>query len=53
MQILGETLIERKSRMPHIRGIKGEAVVIYCEPLITKEMGCHRLSRRVNKIDIK
>jgi hypothetical protein len=39
--------------MPHIRGIKGEAVVIYCEPLITKEMGCHRLSRRVNKIDIK
>ena len=43
------TLIERKLRMRHIRGIKGEAVVVYCEPLITKEMGCHRLSRRVNK----
>jgi hypothetical protein len=27
--------------MPHIRGIKGEAVVVYCEPLITKEMGYH------------
>jgi hypothetical protein len=44
------TSIERKSRMPHIRGIKGEAVVVYCEPLITKEMGYHRLSRRVNKM---
>jgi len=30
------TLIERKSRMPQIQGIKGEAVVIYCEPLITQ-----------------
>jgi hypothetical protein len=47
------TLIERKSRMPQIRGIKGEVVVVYCEPLITKEMGCHRLSRRANKIEIK
>ena len=36
--------------MPHILGIKGEAVVVYGEPLITKEMGCHRLSRRVNKM---
>jgi len=43
------TLIERKLRMRHIRGIKGEAVVIYCDSLITKEMACHRLSRRVNK----
>jgi hypothetical protein len=42
--------IERKSRVPHIRGIKGEVVVVYCEPLITKEMGYHRLSRRVNKM---
>jgi hypothetical protein len=42
--------IERKSRTPHIRGIKGEAVIVYCEPLITKEVGYHRLSRRVNKI---
>ena len=44
------TSIERKSRMPQIRGIKGKAVVVYCEPLITKEMGYHRLSRRVNKM---
>jgi hypothetical protein len=36
--------------MPQIRGIKGEAVVVYCESLITKEMGCPRLSRRVNKM---
>jgi len=47
------TLIERKPRMPQLRGIEGEAVVVYCEPLITKEMGYHRLSRRVNKIEIK
>jgi hypothetical protein len=44
------TSIERKSRMPHIHGIKGEAVVVYCESLITKEMEYHRLSRRVNKM---
>jgi len=49
----GVTSIERKSRMPHIRGIKGEAVIAYCESLITKEMGYHRLSRRVNKNEIK
>ena len=36
--------------MPHIRGIKDEAVDVYCEPLITKEMGYHRLSHRVNKM---
>ncbi len=35
--------------MPQIQGIKGEAVVVYCEPLITQEMGYHRISRRVNK----
>jgi hypothetical protein len=34
--------------MSQIRGVKGEAVVIYCEPLTTKEMGYYRLSRRVN-----
>ena len=33
------TLIERKSSMPQLRGIEGEAVVVYCEPLITKGMG--------------
>jgi hypothetical protein len=36
--------------MPHIRGIKGEAVIVYCEPLITKEMGYPRLSCKVNKM---
>jgi len=35
--------------MPQIQGIKGEAVVVYCEPLITKEMGYHRLSCKVKK----
>jgi len=40
---------EDKSRMPQIRGVKGEAVVIYCEPLTTKEMGYPRLSHGVNK----
>jgi len=39
--------------MPQIRDIKDEAVVIYCESLITKEMGYHRLSRRANKIGIE
>ena len=38
------TSIERKSRMPEIQGIMGEAVVIYCEPLITKEVEYNRLS---------
>jgi len=36
--------------MPQIQGIKGEAVVVYCEPLITKEMGYSRLSWKVNKM---
>jgi hypothetical protein len=47
------TSIERKSRMRQIRGVKGEAVVVYCDPLTTKEMAYHRLSRRVNKMEIK
>ena len=38
------TLNERKSWMSNIRGIKGEAVVVYCEPLITSERGYHRIS---------
>ena len=48
----GYTLIERKFRMPQIQGIKGESVVIYCESLITKEMGCAKLSRRANKMGL-
>jgi hypothetical protein len=34
-----------------LRGVKGEAVEFYCEPLRTKEMGYHRLSRRANKME--
>ena len=33
---INNTSTERKPRMPHIHCIKGKAVVIYCEPLITK-----------------
>ncbi len=36
--------------MPQIQGVKGEAVVIYREPLTTQEMRHHRLSRRVNNM---
>jgi hypothetical protein len=34
--------------MPQMQGVKGEAVVIYREPLTTQQMRYHRLSRRVN-----
>ncbi|MEE9567602.1 MAG: hypothetical protein V3W17_08910 [Desulfobacteria bacterium] len=44
------TLTLQKSRMPQIQGVKGEAVVIYREPLTTQEMRHHRLSRRVNNM---
>jgi hypothetical protein len=47
---LYRTLIERKSRMPQIQGSKGEAVVVYRESLLTKEMVYHGLSQRVNKM---
>ncbi len=39
--------------MPQIQGVGGEAAVSYCEPSTTPKMGYHRLSRRVNKIEIK
>jgi hypothetical protein len=38
--------------MLQIQGVKGEAVVIYCEPLTTPKIGYHRLPRRVSKIEI-
>ncbi len=44
MDIRGEIVIGE--------GIKDEAVVAYCEPLITKEMVYHQLSRRVNKMGL-
>ena len=31
--------------------VKNAAVVIYCKPLTTQEMRCHRLSRRVNNMN--
>jgi hypothetical protein len=34
--------------MPQMQGGKGEAVVVYREPLATQQMGYHRLSQRVN-----
>jgi len=46
-------LIEQKLRMLQIQGVKGEAVGLYCEPLITQEVEYHRLSRRVNKMEKK
>jgi len=62
-QGLISNLIERKSRCLRSpdNGIflilrnatEGEAVVVYREPSARKEMGYYRLSRRVNKIDIK
>jgi hypothetical protein len=38
---------------PRSKATGGEAVVGYRKPPATKEMGYPRLSRRVNKIDIK
>jgi hypothetical protein len=46
------TLTLQKSRVLQIQGVKGEAVVLYCEPLTTKEMRCPWLSRRVNNTAI-
>jgi hypothetical protein len=37
--------------MLQIQGVKGEAVVIYREPLATLEMRHHRLSRKGKKHD--
>ena len=36
-----------------MQGGKGEAVVSYREPFPTQQMGYHRLSQRVNKIEKK
>jgi hypothetical protein len=38
--------------MLQIQGAKGEVVVIYCEPLATREMWCHRLSHWVNNMAV-
>jgi hypothetical protein len=36
--------------MLQLQGSKGEAVIIYCDPLITQKMGHYQLSSRVNKM---
>ena len=42
----------QKSKMLQIQGAEGEAVVIYCEPLATPEMGHIRLSHWVNNLAV-
>jgi hypothetical protein len=34
--------------MPGVQGVKGQAVVVYADPLTTEQVRYHRLSRRVN-----
>jgi hypothetical protein len=58
--IVIESLIERKSRMPQIQGVQGRMPYAAarqqpstCERLATQEMGYHRLSCKVNKIEKK
>ena len=46
------TLTLQESRVPQICGVKGEAVVLYREPLTTKEMWYPRLSHRVNNMAV-
>ena len=47
LQFLCQTLIERKSRSKTGRKwlSRSQAVVYYCEPLVTKELGHYRLVR--------
>ncbi len=40
----------QKPRVLQLRGAKGEAVVLYRNPLATKKMQCYRLSRRVKNM---
>ncbi len=35
-----------------MQGVKGEAVVVYADPLTTQQMLCHRLSLRVNNMAV-
>jgi hypothetical protein len=35
-----------------MQGVKGEAVVVYADPLTTPQMRYHRLSRRVNNMTV-
>jgi hypothetical protein len=44
------TLTLQKPRVLQMQGVKGEAVVVYADPLTTQQMLYHRLSRRVNNM---
>ena len=46
------TLTLQKSRVLQIRDIKGEAVVFYRKPFITKELRRHRLSHWANNMAV-
>ena len=35
-----------------MQGVKGEAVVVYADPLTTRQVLYHRLSRRVNNMAV-
>jgi hypothetical protein len=35
-----------------MQGVKGEAVIVYADPLTTQQMLYHRLSRRVNNMAV-
>jgi hypothetical protein len=41
----GDTLTLQKLRVLQTQGVKGEAVVVYADPLRTQQMLYHRLSR--------
>jgi len=41
------TLRLQKPRVPQIQGVKGEAVVVYADPLTTPQMLYHQLYSRV------
>jgi len=42
----------QKPRVLQMQGGKGEAVVVYADPLTTQEMRYHRLSHRVNNMAV-
>jgi hypothetical protein len=42
----------QKPRVLQMQGAKGEAVVVYADPLTTQQILYHRLSRRVNNMAV-
>jgi hypothetical protein len=47
LKLVGNSLIDRKSRMPQIQGVRGRS-----RRSLPEAMGYHRLSQRVNKMEI-